>query len=80
MPLMNRTKNQLLYSVINDATDGISELGKALKDAKRPLVILGSSVFDREDGAQVHAAVRNLCNVRLYTSRWIYIYMSVSSL
>merc|ERR1711990_961394 len=48
--------------IINDAADGSSDLGKLLKGSKRPMIILGSSVFDRADGAQVHAAVRNLCN------------------
>ena len=33
-----------------------------MKGAKRPMVICGQGIFDREDGAQVHSAIRNLCD------------------
>ena len=48
-----------------DAAAGTNNLGQALKGAKRPMIIVGNGIFDREDGAEVHAAVRQLCDVRL---------------
>merc|ERR1712212_1436275 len=46
----------------NPSGDSGRQLRDALQGAKRPLIILGSSSFDRADGAAVHAAVRNLCD------------------
>jgi len=48
--------------IINDAAAGTNDLGAALKGAKRPMIICGQGIFDREDGAQVHSAIRNLCD------------------
>ena len=52
----------ILIQVINDAAAGTNDLGAALKGAKRPMIICGQGIFDREDGAQVHSAIRNLCD------------------
>jgi len=47
--------------IINDIISGNHALSERLRNAERPMIILGSSVFDREDGAAVHQATKALC-------------------
>lgn len=45
---------------LKDLTAGTGPLAERLRNAERPIIILGSSVFEREDGAEVHKATKAL--------------------
>lgn len=47
--------------MLKDIAAGTHPLGETLKGCERPMIILGSSVFDREDGADIHQATKALC-------------------
>ena len=53
----------IFYSnlVINDIASGKHDLAAHLKNCERPMVIVGSSVFDRADGAAVLSSVKEMC-------------------
>ena len=55
--------NLIFYSnlVINDIASGKHDLAAHLKNCERPMVIVGSSVFDRADGAAVLSSVKEMC-------------------
>merc|ERR1711887_264879 len=48
--------------ILTQIANGTHNLAEVLKGSKRPMVILGSSVFDREDGADIHNTVRSICD------------------
>jgi len=48
--------------ILTQIANGTHNLAEVLKGSKRPMIILGSSVFDREDGADIHNAVRSICD------------------
>jgi len=47
--------------IINDIASGKHDLAAHLKNCERPMVIVGSSVFDRADGAAVLSSVKEMC-------------------
>ena len=47
--------------VINDIANGTHPLCEELAECERPMVILGSSVFERADGSAIHQSVKKMC-------------------
>ena len=50
--------------MIKDIAAGSHSLSESLKNAERPMIILGSSVFDREDGDAILESTKALCEVK----------------
>jgi len=47
--------------IINDIANGTHPLCEELAECERPMVILGSSVFERADGSAIHQSVKKMC-------------------
>lgn len=47
-------------SLVNDLASGSHEFSKALKAAKKPMIVLGSQALEREDGAALLRDVQSL--------------------
>ncbi|XP_031224847.1 NADH-ubiquinone oxidoreductase 75 kDa subunit, mitochondrial [Mastomys coucha] len=55
--------------VLQGIASGMHSFCKVLKEAKKPMVVLGSSALQRDDGAAILAAVSNVVqNIRVTTS------------
>lgn len=60
-------------SVIKDIANDTHPIAKKLKSAKKPLIIVGADVLEREDGAGVLAAVQNVSSQlqgKLQDDKW----------
>jgi len=57
-----KIQSKTIFLVLTQIANGTHNLAEVLKGSKRPMIILGSSVFDREDGADIHNAVRSICD------------------
>lgn len=47
--------------VIDDIANGTHPICEELAECERPIVILGSSVFERADGSAIHQSVKKMC-------------------
>lgn len=54
--------------IINDIASGKHPFSKVLSQAKKPMVVLGSSALQRKDGAAIHAAVSSIAQSARSTS------------